>query len=142
MPDRALDPAPEYRRAGDWLEVRCAGPANAAWMMGLFREVSARVEREPAEAVVIDIRGITMEVLTTTDRYRVGEEAAARWFGVPVVVVASAPLVDPDKFAEMVARSRGVDGRVFTDMDEARAWLKARLAARAGGDTRPRDAGR
>lgn len=134
-----LDPPPEYRRDGDWLVVRSAGPANAAWVIGLFREVSDRVAREPAAAVVIDVREVIL-TLTTTDRYRLGEEAAARWPGVPVAVVAAPVLVDPERFAEMVARSRGVDGRVFTDMAEARAWLTSRVAARAAGDSRLEDA--
>jgi hypothetical protein len=130
-------PRLEYHRDGDWLEVRCAGEGNAAWLMGLFREVGEHVSREPAAAVVIDLRGVTALSMTTTERYRVGEVVALHWPGVPAAVVANAPLVDPERFAEMVARNRGVDGRVFTNMDEARAWLKERIAARAGGDTRP-----
>ena len=38
--------------------------------------------------------------------------------------------MDPERFGEMVARSRGLDGRVFTDIAEARAWLADRVAAR------------
>jgi hypothetical protein len=135
----AVKPSPklEYRRDGDWLVVRSAGQGSAAWLMGLFQQVGKHVSKEPAAAVVIDLREVTALPLTTTERYRVGEVVAKHWPGVPAAVVANAPLVDPERFAEMVARNRGVDGRVFTNMDEARAWLKERIAARAGGDTRP-----
>lgn len=130
------EPSVEMRARDRWLEVRAeGGPGDAGWLAGLFRLVAERVSREPADAVVIDVRG-SIAPLTTTERYRLGEDAAVHWPGVPVAVIGSAGIVEPERFAEMVARSRGVDGRVFTDENEARAWLTGRVAARAAGGPR------
>ena len=40
-----------------------------------------------------------------------------------IAVVGHEPIVDKDKFGETVAVNRGANVRVFTDMDNASAWL-------------------
>ena len=41
-----------------------------------------------------------------------------------IAVVGHKPIVDKDKFGETVAVNRGANVLVFTDMDNASAWLK------------------
>lgn len=41
-----------------------------------------------------------------------------------IAVVGQKPTVDKDKFGETVAVNRGANVLVFTDMDNASAWLK------------------
>ena len=40
-----------------------------------------------------------------------------------IAVVGHVPIVDKDKFGEIVAVNRGANVQVFTDMDNASAWL-------------------
>ena len=118
-----------YQRDGAILVARCTGPGNAAWLVQAFRVIAEHWRGEPADAVLIDVRDLDI-VPTISERYRLGESAAANWQGPPVALVGRKQLMDPERFGEMVARSRGLDGRVFTDIDEARAWLASRVKER------------
>ena len=118
-----------YQREGAILIARCTGSANAAWLAEAFRIIAEHERGEPADAVLIDVRDLDV-IPTVSERYRLGEAAAANWRGPPVALVGKPQLMDPERFGEMVARSRGLDGRVFTDVDEARAWLATRVQER------------
>lgn len=118
-----------YHRDGALLIARCTGSAGADWLAEAFRLIAEYQRGAPASAVLIDIRDLDA-MATVSERYRLGEAAAANWTGPPVALVGTRQLVDPERFGEMVARNRGLDGRVFTDVAEARAWLATRVAAR------------
>jgi len=123
------EPAVEYQRDGAWLCVRCSGTGSAAQLAAILAGIGQAVAAEPAEAILIDMRELEVP-LGMASRYQMGKTAAEHLSGLPVALVAAAAMVDPERFGELVARSRGVDGRVLTDIDEARAWLRSRVAER------------
>ena len=45
-------------------------------------------------------------------------------FKVKVAFTGFPPIIDPDRFAQTVARNRGVNINVTTDIDEAFRWLQ------------------
>jgi len=124
------EPAVEYLREGGWLLVRCSpGTGGVEWLLALLSATNEHLAGEPASAVLIDAREVSA-VISTAGRFRVGERAAASWFGPPLALVGAMSLVDPERFGEEVARSRGLDVRVFTDIDEATNWLRTRAVTR------------
>ena len=65
---------------------------------------------------------------TTLERFNLGEYVAEICLQfvrpVRIALAAEIPIVDPERFGETVARNRGTNGKVFTDLEEAKAWLK------------------
>ena len=70
--------------------------------------------------------------VTTMDRYDFGEWAALesiKYMGKGLVRIAVAfygiePIIDPERFGELVARNRGLNIKVTTDKDEALQFLE------------------
>lgn len=122
-------PSPEtrYEQTPEWLLVHARGVFALAWFKQTIQETmaTARALVPPARAMLVDLREVTDARLSDIDRYDVGVLAARGSVGAPVAVVASETFVDPRRFGEVVARNRGLNVRVFTDMDEAMAWLRS-----------------
>jgi len=58
------------------------------------------------------------------DMYEQGEGAKLfNSYGIKVAVVVAEDNLEPEKFAEMVARNRGVNACVYTDYQTAEEWL-------------------
>lgn len=74
---------------------------------------------------VYGIRGI--ENLTTFMRYEVAVSWAQAAGTLRVALVVPGHLMDPQKFAMLMAHNRGVNGDVFTNEAEALQWLNARV---------------
>ena len=55
-------------------------------------------------------------------------------YGIQIAVVVSEDKLEPEKFAEMVARNRGVNACVFTDHQTAEDWLSKTMARTRGVD--------
>jgi hypothetical protein len=75
------------------------------------------------KAVLIDIREIE-GTLSIMERYSMGSLVADILQGLRVALVGKEPLIDRDRFGENVAINRGAEIRIFTDPDQAVAWLK------------------
>ena len=62
------------------------------------------------------------------DRYQVGVGAVRiqreKTALVTIAVVGSEPMIDPSRLDEIVFHNRGGAGKVFTNIDEAVAWLQ------------------
>ena len=65
------------------------------------------------------------------DRFYLGSSFAAIQQGkekiVAMVVVGEEPLIDRERFGEIVATNRGAVGKVFTDDSEAVTWLESKV---------------
>jgi hypothetical protein len=62
--------------------------------------------------------------LTVAARYQAGERAVTFLSdGIKLAVVGTTEQKDPGLLGELVARNRGVNVRVFTDLAEAKRWL-------------------
>jgi hypothetical protein len=61
---------------------------------------------------------------TFSERYRTGERAAVfASQGIKIALVGTPDQLDPGRLGELVARNRGVEGRVFTNLAAAKKWL-------------------
>jgi hypothetical protein len=70
--------------------------------------------------------------LSTTERYDIGMLGSRLAPHVQrVAVLASAPLIDREKFGVMVASNRGLTVDIFSDRTEALAWLLAEAGPKA-----------
>ncbi len=111
-----------FERDGDWLLVRVSGAADSAWFSRLVETIADAVDQAPAGAVLLDGRELA-GAFSDLDRLGFGLALARRWKAIPFAIVGPVALVDPRRFGEFVARNRGVNCRVFTDLDEAQRWL-------------------
>ena len=88
-------------------------------------EISVRAcEEKKATHLLVDIRALTGFTPTTQERYefgRYGAEISKKL--ARVSVVGTADQIDPEQFATMVARNRGLQVRAFTDPKAAVDWL-------------------
>lgn len=123
-----LRPAPEvhFEPTSEWLLVRARGEYDIAWLKGFYRLIAATAQSAvpPARAVLVDARELTGGPLSDMDRYDLGVLVARELVSTPAALVGSLPFVDRRRFGESVARNRGANVRVFTDLDEAVAWLR------------------
>ena len=81
------------------------------------------LKARPVKAALVDLRGVPGPV-TFTDRYRLGELTGRYLAGTPIAVVVFEEQADPERIGKLVARNRGANIEVFTDLAEAQAWLK------------------
>ena len=108
--------------------VRCTGTCTSLSDLTQVFLTAINVAQEHQRfKVLIDANGVKGQ-LSTLDRYEgasfLSEQNISRLVRIRAVAIAGPePLIDPDRFGETVARNRGVNGRVFTDLDEAIMWL-------------------
>jgi hypothetical protein len=110
-------------RKGYW-EARYLGAyAKARYMKQM--EQSVRVcEENKATRLLVDIRPLTGFTPTTQERYEFGKHGASISRNLDrVSVIGTAEQIDPEQFATMVARNRGLQVRAFTDPKAAVDWL-------------------
>jgi hypothetical protein len=78
--------------------------------------------------MLVNVYGITgIESITTFMRYEVAVSWAQAAGTLRVALVVPENLMDPQKFAMLMAHNRGVNGDVFTNEAEALQWLNARV---------------
>jgi hypothetical protein len=104
--------------------VQARGDCDLPWLKSLIPKVLAEHVRAPAAGVLVDARGIRVQ-MGDLDRYELGVSAAQPRQLPPIAFVAPAEIVDPRRLGELAARNRGANLRVFTDIGAAREWLTA-----------------
>lgn len=125
----------------EYLLLRCSGTCTSfSEVEEVFLEALAAAERDEKPKVLIDAFGVSGD-LTTMDRYEAGRAWAKLNNSGPFTFTAFAiagksPLIDPSHFGETVARNRGMNARVFNDLDEAVAWITDQSAAVGSGGSR------
>ncbi len=108
--------------------MHSVGIRSAAWVLELITRIGEAVTTRPTSSLLADLGGVT-GAFTDLDRLTFGQAVASRWIRIPYAVVFHPALVDPRRFGEMVARNRGVNIRVFTEVGEAIAWLDTQAPA-------------
>jgi hypothetical protein len=96
-----------------------------------FHEAVGVIANAISEAVGQGIRCLLVDTInlrgfphpTTSERYFMAEQWAARSRGLRLAVVARSEIIDPPRFGTMVARNRGLFAQVFDSEPEAIAWL-------------------
>lgn len=122
-------PLPETRieQTPEWLFVHARGVFDLAWYKQLIQQVLAMAQTAvpPPRAILADLRELTAGRLSDMDRYDTAVLASRDSIAIPIALVGPEGLVDPRRFGESVARNRGLNVKVCTDMDEALAWLRS-----------------
>lgn len=111
---------------GDFLYIKVSDfaytDAHGAVTASLVREA---LRADPAGALIIDARGVTGDVSVLQRAKFVLHMARAR-LGVPAAMVLSPGVIDPQRFGMHLARHLRLDMVVFTEYDDAVAWLTHR----------------
>jgi len=120
-------PETRFEHTPEWLHVHARGAFDLRWLQGFIVDIAAAAKATtPApRAILIDVRELTGARPDGMELYDLGVLASRDIIGVPVAFVGSESFIDPRRFGESVARNRGLNLRVFTDMDEALKWLRA-----------------
>ncbi|MBL8063780.1 MAG: hypothetical protein JNK32_12205 [Anaerolineales bacterium] len=111
--------------------VTAGGAWSSATDNAMIRELMTAVEAKGAQNVLLDIRELEFDLpmIQIFERAReMREERLKRnrvSSKVALVYSAANPKLDADmQFFETASRNRGLPYQVFTDVNEAREWLK------------------
>src|SRR5262245_44528137 len=110
-----------------FIEARYLGPYSLDRCQNQMK-ISVRACKEKgATVLLLDIRALTKFSPTTQERFELGKYAAEIGKNFARVAVLVTPeQMDPDKFATLVARNRGLQVRAFIDEQLALKWLLKR----------------
>jgi hypothetical protein len=113
-----IEEMPEYLAA----KFTGAGTAKEVWRR--YELIAERCKRANKNKLLLDFTEAYVEA-SLADKYNLGEQAQifARYKVIKSAAVARPEQVDPERFGEMVARNRLVNGRVFTNAEDAKEWL-------------------
>jgi len=115
-----------FEHESDCLIVRALSRFFLMQKEEAIQAIAAALKARPVKAALIDLRGIPGAV-TFTDRFQLGELAGHYLVGTPIAVVVHEEQADPERIGKLVARNRGANVEVFTELAEAQAWLKKYL---------------
>ncbi|MGB5131680.1 MAG: STAS/SEC14 domain-containing protein [Steroidobacteraceae bacterium] len=109
------------------VELECTGTYTLESSLQVYGQAFEIATREGRGAVLVDIRRITGGPPTLMDRYQQGVHVAELQAGpgrrTRFALVGHEPMIHPQRFGEVIATSHGAIARVFTDLDEALAWI-------------------
>lgn len=112
-----------------YIELECTGTYALESSLRLYEQAFEIAVREGRGAVLVDARLLTGSPPTFGERYDQGAHVAmlqsAQASRIRLALLGHEPMVHPERVGEIVAVSRGALVRVFTDMDEAIAWVSA-----------------
>lgn len=113
-----------------YVSLHCTGTCSSASELKQVFLNAMDAARENRRRKILIVANEVEGDLTTQDRYEGATFLSKQMFEAPdwisaIAVVGQAPLIDPMRFGETVARNRGVNGRVFNDLDEAVTWIGA-----------------
>lgn len=106
-----------------YVEVRLAGRFELPKLEMLIDDIAAFMVEKAARALLLDGLTMTGKPPNFMDRYQVGLALQRLPKGVRVATLVRAEWIDPEQFGLRVAQNRGVDGNIFSDRDQALAWL-------------------
>ena len=113
------------------VRLTCQGRYSQKAMLGVFDEALEIAAKNGRKAALVDITGLKGAPPDVLDRFELGvafaEKQNRKEKIVAMVLVGDEPMIDRDRFGEIVALNRGAIGKVFTDHDEAVAWLETKV---------------
>jgi hypothetical protein len=124
----------QMENASGYMLARFTGEGRAEEALLYFEQIAEQCIRTNNNKLLIDCTQAKTKI-STVDMYEQGE--GAKLFdrhGIKIAVVVSEDKLEPEKFAEMVARNRGVNACVFTDYKTAEQWLLKMMARSRGAD--------
>ncbi len=107
----------------EFLAANFSGAGSVDEMSQQFPALAEQCQAANKTRLLINVSAIRADP-SFSERYRAGERAvvfASR--GIKIALVGTPVQVDPGLLGELVARNRGVDGRVFSSLAAAKKWL-------------------
>lgn len=105
--------------------ARLSGIADIDKVPERLEEIARHCRGTNTERLIIDVTNVMLP-LSVADKFQMGVHAAIfAQYGIKVAVVVTPDQLDPERFGELVARNRGVNVRVFTEVHAAETWLFA-----------------
>ncbi|KUG24653.1 hypothetical protein ASZ90_005527 [hydrocarbon metagenome] len=108
------------------LEIVLTGEATQNNVEKIQEEVISIIISSKASGLLVDVRGIKGRLGYTEAYFRV-RNYPSDVPKLPVAIVDLAENADYESFHETTAMNAGLTYKWFTDIDEARAWLKNKL---------------
>ena len=116
----------------NYAHARCRGQLEYESIMDGLEHAFEFAANESRSAVLFDIRAVEGGPPSVGERYDFGVGVAELQKGIGkgilIAIVGEEPLVDPERLAEIVAKSHGAFVGVFTDIDEAISWIEHEVA--------------
>ena len=112
----------------DCVFATVTGPVSPEGLLKAFSEACDKALERGSARILADLSELEGN-LSASDRFKVGEGAAAQSLGrkwrvrPKVALVGKAPLMDG--FGAMVALSRGLNVKTFSEVSQALDWLGA-----------------
>ena len=117
-----------------YVRLSCKGTYTVDAMVIVFYRAIDIATSKNRRAVLVDIRDVKGTPPDIFSRYQLGASTATiqqeKSVLVTIACVGNEPIIDPQRLAETIFLSRGGIGKVFTDVDEAVAWLENRASIR------------
>jgi hypothetical protein len=108
----------------DYLQITFSGPFSIDAAKRSVDDMVAACRKEHCAKVLFDCRPMTGD-LTVLDRFEVGQYGEGTIpQTVKIAMLGRNEQILPDRFFETVARNRGVNLLLFTEVDDALKWLK------------------
>jgi len=122
-----------------YVHVVCEGSYSLDAMLELLDRIFVHVADAGRDAVLTDVRALTVPEPTMADRYtiavHIAELQAAQRPRIRLAAVGNEPFIHPERFGEIVATRHGAVARTFTDETQALEWLLGSPGPRlAGGE--------
>jgi len=125
----------QMENISDYMVARFTGEGKAEEALLNFQQIAEQCKSTHTEKLLIDCTEAKTEDVSIVDMYEQGEGAKLfNRYGIKIAVVVPEEKLEPEKFAEMVARNRGVNACVFTDHQTAEEWLLKMMARNRGVD--------
>jgi hypothetical protein len=117
----------EMNTEGSLLVARVSGKRTLETVSAMAMHIVQACIEQQCTLALVDVRPLEGR-LTVSNSYQVVADGFDQYrrMGLQRAAIVDRE-IDPDgkSFFETVARNRGFDLRIFTDMTEARAWLQA-----------------
>ena len=124
----------QMENASGYMVAKFTGEGKPEEALLSFEQIVEQCKNTNNHRLLIDCTEAKTE-MTIVDMYEQGEGAKIfKRYGIKVAVVVPEQKLEPEKFAEMVARNRGVNACVFTDHQTAKEWLFKMTAWSPGAD--------
>ena len=125
----------KMENASGYMLARFTGEGKAEEALLNFEQIAEQCKLTHNKKLLIDCTEAKTDDASIVDMYEQGDGAQLfKSYGIQIAVVVSEDKLEAEKFAEMVARNRGVNACVFTDYQTAEDWLSKMMAQTRGVD--------
>lgn len=112
------------------LQLDLTGTFSQADALSIYTKAFALAAEHGRDAVLIDARGVKPPEPTLMQRFDQAIHVAGihqrQVRRVRLAILGDEPIIDPNRFGEIVATNRGANLKVFTNEQMALDWLLAR----------------